>query len=78
LRGDTVLTPRTTIQVLHFAGLAEGGMRGWVRDHAGHSRLLLPGLDPDWDPAHSGSYNLVWELHTGGEFKTVSGVVQNS
>jgi hypothetical protein len=46
-------------------------------------------LDPAWDPAYSGSYSLVWELHvephveglrlhTGGEFKTVSGVVQNS
>ena len=42
-------------------------------------------LDPDWDPAYSGSYSLVWELHTegsrlhtGGEFKKVSGVVQNS
>ncbi|HEX5700871.1 MAG TPA: hypothetical protein VFX77_09495 [Rubrobacter sp.] len=38
-----------------------------------------------WDPAYSGSYSLVWELHaegarlhTGGEFKKVSGVVQNS
>jgi RTX calcium-binding nonapeptide repeat (4 copies) len=42
-------------------------------------------LDPDWAPAYSGSYSLVWELHveglrlhTGGQFKTVSGVVQNS
>jgi hypothetical protein len=42
-------------------------------------------LDPEWDPAYSGSYSLVWELHdeglrlhTGGEFKRVSGVVQNS
>ncbi len=42
-------------------------------------------LDPNWDPAYSGSYSLVWELHaegarlhTGGEFKRVSGVVQNS
>jgi len=41
-------------------------------------------LDP-WDPAYSGGYSLVWELHaegtrlhTGGEFKRVSGVVQNS
>jgi hypothetical protein len=41
-------------------------------------------LDP-WNPAYSGSYSLVWELHveglrlhTGGEFKKVSGVVQNS
>jgi hypothetical protein len=38
-----------------------------------------------WNPAYSGSYSLVWELHTeglrlhtGGEFKRVSGVVQNS
>jgi hypothetical protein len=42
-------------------------------------------LDPDWAPAYSGSYSLVWELHaeglklhTGGEFKKVSGVTQNS
>ena len=42
-------------------------------------------LDPNWNPAYSGSYSLVWELHveglrlhTGGEFKKVSGVVQNS
>jgi hypothetical protein len=41
-------------------------------------------LDPDWNPAYSGSYSLVWalhveglRLHTGGEFKTVSGVTQN-
>jgi PQQ-like domain len=42
-------------------------------------------LDPNWDPAYSGSYSLVWELHaeglrlhTGGQFKKVSGVTQNS
>jgi hypothetical protein len=42
-------------------------------------------LDQDWNPAYSGSYSLVWELHveglrlhTGGEFKKVSGVTQNS
>jgi hypothetical protein len=42
-------------------------------------------LDPDWHPVYSGSYSLVWalhlegsRLHTGGEFKRVSGVVQNS
>src|SRR5215212_10206718 len=42
-------------------------------------------LDPNWHPVYSGSYSLVWalhlegsRLHTGGEFKTVSGVVQNS
>jgi hypothetical protein len=42
-------------------------------------------LDADWDPAYSGSYSPVWalhaeglRLHTGGEFKRVSGVVQNS
>jgi hypothetical protein len=42
-------------------------------------------LDPDWAPAYSGSYSLVWalhaeglRLHTGGEFKRVGGVVQNS
>jgi hypothetical protein len=42
-------------------------------------------LDPDWVPEYSGSYSLVWalhaeglRLHTGGEFKRVSGVVQNS
>jgi len=42
-------------------------------------------LDPNWNSAYSGSYGLVWELHTeglrlhtGGEFKKVSGVTQNS
>jgi hypothetical protein len=42
-------------------------------------------LDPHWHPVYSGSYSLVWalhvegsRLHTGGEFKKVSGVVQNS
>ena len=42
-------------------------------------------LEPDWHPVYSGSYSLVWalhvegsRLHTGGEFKKVSGVVQNS
>jgi hypothetical protein len=42
-------------------------------------------LDPNWNPAYSGSYSLVWELHaeglrlhTGGEFKKVSGVTQHS
>jgi hypothetical protein len=42
-------------------------------------------LNPNWHPAYSGSYSLVWDLHvegsrlhTGGEFKKVSGVVQNS
>ena len=42
-------------------------------------------LDPNWHPAYSGSYSLVWELHTeglrlhtGGQFKRVSGVTQNS
>ena len=45
---------------------------------------LSGALDP-WAPAYSGSYSLVWSLqaegsrlHTGGEFKKVSGVVQNS
>jgi hypothetical protein len=42
-------------------------------------------LAPNWRPVYSGSYSLVWalhvegsRLHTGGEFKKVSGVVQNS
>ena len=43
-------------------------------------------LEPGWNPAYSGGYSLVWalhvedrtRLHTGGEFKTVNGVVQNS
>ena len=46
-------------------------------------------LAPNWGPAYPGSYSLVWalhvegsrqgsRLHTGGEFKKVSGVVQNS
>ena len=59
---------------------------GECQTEAGHSRLLLRGhLDPDWHPAYSGSYSLVWalhvegaRLHTGGEFKKVSGVTQNS
>jgi hypothetical protein len=43
------------------------------------------GLARVWSPTYSGSYSLVWalqaegsRLHTGGEFKKVSGVVQNS
>jgi hypothetical protein len=42
-------------------------------------------LDPNWAPEYSGSYSLVWELHaegprlhTGGQFKKVSGVTQTS
>jgi len=42
-------------------------------------------LDPNWHPAYSGSFSLVWalhvegdRLHTGGEFKKVSGVTQTS
>jgi Ca2+-binding RTX toxin-like protein len=42
-------------------------------------------LVADWNPVYAGSYSLVWELHaeglrlhTGGEFKTVSGITQNS
>jgi hypothetical protein len=42
-------------------------------------------LQPNWSPTYAGKYSLVWELHveglrlhTGGEFKKVSGVVQNS
>jgi hypothetical protein len=42
-------------------------------------------LDPNWAPEYSGSYSLVWELHvegarlhTGGQFKQVSGVTQTS
>src|SRR5918995_626199 len=42
-------------------------------------------LDPNWNPVYAGSYSLVWDvhaeglrLHTGGEFKTVSGVTQHS
>jgi hypothetical protein len=42
-------------------------------------------LVPDWNPAYAGKYSLVWalhlegsRLHTGGEFKTVSGITQNS
>jgi hypothetical protein len=38
-----------------------------------------------WSPAYAGSYSLVWaldavgnRLHTGGQFKTVNRVVQNS
>ena len=42
-------------------------------------------LAPVWSPQYSGSYSLVWalhvqgdRLHTGGQFKKVNGVVQNS
>jgi hypothetical protein len=42
-------------------------------------------LDPNWAPEYSGGYHLVWtlhvegpRLHTGGQFKQVSGVPQNS
>ena len=42
-------------------------------------------LDPEWAPVYAGSYSLVWtlhvegtRLHTGGQFKQVSGVPQNS
>jgi RTX calcium-binding nonapeptide repeat (4 copies) len=42
-------------------------------------------LVADWNPVYAGSYSLVWalhaeglRLHTGGEFKTVSGITQNS
>jgi hypothetical protein len=42
-------------------------------------------LDPNWAPEYSGNYHLVWalhvegaRLHTGGQFKRVSGVPQNS
>jgi hypothetical protein len=41
-------------------------------------------LDPNWDPLYAGKYSLVWalyvdgaRLHTGGEFLTVNGVIQN-
>jgi hypothetical protein len=44
-------------------------------------------LDPNWDPALSGKYNLAWalypeatpqgtRLHVGGEFTKVSGITQ--
>ena len=67
--GDSTLDPNDTCQTRQ-------GIAAYSFDGA---------LDPDWDPAYSGSYSLVWELHaegsrlhTGGEFKKVSGVVQNS
>jgi hypothetical protein len=51
----------------------------------GIAAYSFQGVLNQWDPAYSGSYSLVWELHTkglrlhtGGEFKKVSGVVQNS
>jgi hypothetical protein len=54
-------------------------------DKCGAGRPGEPQLDPNWHPAYSGSYSLVWDLHveglrlhTGGEFKKVSGVTQNS
>jgi len=46
---------------------------------------LRGALARNWHPAYSGSYSLVWalhvegdRLHTGGEFKRVSGVTQTS
>ena len=46
---------------------------------------LKGALDRNWHPAYSGSFSLVWalhvegdRLHTGGEFKKVSGVTQTS
>jgi hypothetical protein len=42
-------------------------------------------LDPEWNPTYAGKYSLVWalhvegtRLHTGGEFLTVNGVIQNN
>ena len=53
-------------------------------DPPGGTQTAHPGV-MNWDPAYSGSYSLVWELHveglrlhTGGELKKVSGVVQNA
>jgi hypothetical protein len=57
-----------------------------MQDEAGHSRLLLPGRPrPGLGPCILGQLQLGvglhaegLRLHTGGEFKRISGVVQNS
>jgi hypothetical protein len=59
---------------------------GQCRRRQGIAAYTFQGdLAPLWSPTYSGSYSLVWELHvegsrlhTGGEFKKVNGVVQNS
>src|SRR5215213_5069264 len=51
----------------------------------GIAAYSFSGVLAQWNPAYSGGYSLVWalhvegkRLHTGGEFKKVSGVVQHS
>ena len=70
--------------------LVVGGHFWEVADQAGDKcgagqGTSAPRLDPNWAPEYSGSYSLVWELHaegprlhTGGQFKKVSGVTQTS
>jgi hypothetical protein len=58
---------------------------GECQRRQGIAAYSFSGALAPWAPAYSGSYSLVWalhtegpRLHTGGEFKKVSGVVQNS
>jgi hypothetical protein len=58
---------------------------GECQRRQGIAAYSFSGALAPWAPAYSGSYSLVWalhaegpRLHTGGEFKRVSGVVQNS
>ena len=58
---------------------------GECQRRQGIAAYSFSGALAPWAPAYSGSYSLVWalhaegpRLHTGGEFKKVNGVVQNS
>jgi hypothetical protein len=58
---------------------------GECQRRQGIAAYSFSGALAPWAPAYSGSYSLVWalhvegsRLHTGGEFKKVSGVVQHS
>ena len=81
----TVLDDKLVVGGHFYEGADAGGDRCWAGRPGDVDQNGDPTLDPNWDPAYSGSYSLVWELHaegsrlhTGGEFKKVSGVVQNS
>jgi hypothetical protein len=58
---------------------------GECQRRQGIAAYSFSGALAPWAPAYSGSYSLVWalhvegsRLHTGGEFKKVSGVTQTS
>jgi hypothetical protein len=58
---------------------------GECKRRQGIAAYSFTGALAPWNPAYSGSYSLVWalhaegkRLHTGGQFKKVSGVVQHS